>query len=162
MHEAIVINTGPLILLDKIEALDVFRRLPITFICPPAVRREIDAGAHRSRTAITPNWLSVKSLKSPLPAFGDASIDLGEAEVIQLALETGIAWVCLDDLRGRNAAKRQGLHVIGLLGLLAWAKELGIIPRLRPYTEKLIAEGARYSPKLIADILATVGEKNDW
>lgn len=157
-NETIVINTGPLILLDKIEALDVFGKLPAQFICPSAVRQEIDAGLHRSRTAITPEWLSVKPLKSPLSTFIDLSLDFGEAEVIQLALESNLLWVCLDDLRGRKVAQRQGLNVIGLLGLLAWAKELKIIPRLLPYAEKLVDIGARYSPKLIAGILNTVGE----
>ncbi len=158
INETIIINTGPLILLDKIEALDLFGKLPVKFICPSAVRQEIDAGIHHSRTAITPAWLSVKPLKAPLSTFIDLSLDFGEAEVIQLALESGISWVCLDDLRGRKVAKRQGLNVIGLLGLLGWAKELGIIPYLRPYAERLILEGARYSPKLISDILAAVGE----
>jgi predicted nucleic acid-binding protein len=157
-NETIVINTGPLILLDKIEALDVFAKLPAKFVCPLAVRREIDAGIHRSRTSITPEWLTVKPLKSPLSAFIDLSIDLGEAEVIQLALESGVSWVCLDDLRGRKVAKRQGLNVIGLLGLLGWAKELKIIPYLRPYAEQLVAEGGRYSPRLVSGFLSTVGK----
>jgi len=34
MNELIVINTGPLITLARIEALDVAGRLPFTFICP--------------------------------------------------------------------------------------------------------------------------------
>ncbi len=157
-NETIVINTGPLILLDKIEALDVLGKLPAKFLCPLAVRQEIDAGIHRSRTPITPEWLIVKPLKSPLSALVDLSIDLGEAEVIQLALESGISWVCLDDLRGRKVARRQGLNVIGLLGLLGWAKELKIIPYLRPYAERLIAEGARYSQRLVVGFLSTVGE----
>jgi predicted nucleic acid-binding protein len=157
-NETIVINTGPLILLDKIEALDLFGKLPARFVCPSAVRQELDAGLHRSRTAIVPDWLSVESLKYPLSTFVDLSIDLGEAEVIQLALERNVSWVCLDDLRGRKVAKRQGLNVIGLLGLLAWAKELRIIPHLRPYAERLVTEGGRYSPKLLSGMLATVGE----
>lgn len=157
-NKSIVINTGPLILLDKIEALDLMGRLPCRFVAPPAVRMELDAGLIRSRTSIAPDWLSFKPLISPIQPLIELSIDLGEAEVIQLALENGITWVCLDDLRGRRIAKRQGLNVIGLLGLLAWAKELNIIPKLRPYTERLVAEGGRYSQKLIADILANVGE----
>lgn len=157
-NEIIVINTGPLILLDKIEALDLIGRLPCRFICPSAVRAELDAGIHRSRSAIKPDWLSVGSLNSPISLFAELSIDLGEAEVIQLALENDISWVCLDDLRGRKVAKRLGLYVTGVLGLLAWAKELAIIPYLRPYTERLVAEGGRYSQKLIAETLKDVGE----
>lgn len=157
-NETIVINTGPLILLDKIEALDLLGRLPCRFICPSAVRMELDAGIHRSRTDVSPAWLSVIPLKSSLTPFIEMSIDPGEAAVIQLALEKRIARVCLDDLRGRRIAKRLGLNVTGVLGLLSWAKELGLIPHIRPYTEKLIAEGGRYSQKLISDILSDAGE----
>jgi predicted nucleic acid-binding protein len=157
-NDIIVINSGPLILLDKIDALEVAGELPCRFICPPAVRNEVDAGKHHHRIQIAPDWLTVKTLISPVSQFADLSIDLGEAEVIQLALENNIARVCLDDLRGRKIAKRVGLRVIGLLGLLGWAKELGIIPRMKPFTERMIAAGGRYSRKLIDEALADVGE----
>lgn len=157
-NETFVINTGPLILLDKIEALDRIGRLPCRFVCPSAVRAELDAGIHRSRTDIKPAWLSVIPLDSTLTPFIEMAIDPGEAEVIQLAIENCFGWVCLDDLRGRRIAKRLGLNVTGVLGLLSWANELGIIPRIRPYTERLIAEGGRYSQKLIAAVLSDAGE----
>ncbi len=157
-NDCIAINTGPLILLDKIDALHVAERLPCRFICPAAVRTELDAGISRNRTAINPKWLAVEPLASSLSPFADLSIGRGEAEVIQLALERKITRVCLDDLRARKIAKRSGLRVIGLLGLLAWAKELGIIPQMKPFSDKLIAEGGRYSQKLISTILADVGE----
>lgn len=157
-NEIIVINTGPLILLDKIDALDFAGKLPLQFICPPAVRAEIDAGIKHSNTAITPDWLKVVPLTAPLSPLVAMSLDLGEAEVIQLALDNGIANVCLDDLRGRKIAESLGLTVTGLLGLLGRAKHLGIIDSLRPFTEKLLAEGGRYSPRLINGFLADFGE----
>ena len=157
-NDAIVINSGPLILLDKINALDIAGALPCRFLCPPAVRKEIDAGIHHNNSSITPDWLTVKALISPVSRFADLAIDQGEAEVIQLALENNITRVCLDDLRGRKVAKRFGLHVTGLLGLLAWAKELRIIPLLKPFTEQIVAVGGRYSQQLIDAVLANVGE----
>jgi predicted nucleic acid-binding protein len=157
-NDVIAINSGPLILLDKIGALDIAGALPCRFVSPLAVRKEIDAGIERNNSPITPEWLTIQPLATPLSPFLDMSIDRGEAEVIQLALENDIARVCLDDLRGRKIAKRLGLHVTGLLGLLAWAKELGVIPLMRPFTERVIAAGGRYSLRLIEDILATVGE----
>ncbi len=157
-NDIIVINSGPLILLDKIDALDIAGALPCKFICPPAVREEMDAGKHFNKSSITPDWLTVKALAAPMSQFADLAIDLGEAEVIQLALENNIVRVCLDDLRGRKIAKRFGLHVTGLLGLLAWAKVLGIIPRMRPFTKRLIDAGGRYSLQLINDILIDLDE----
>jgi predicted nucleic acid-binding protein len=86
------------------------------------------------------------------------AIDQDEAEVIQLALENNISRVCLDDLRGCRIAKWVGFRVTGLLGLLAWAKELGVISRMRPFTERMIAAGGRYSRPLIDNALADMGE----
>lgn len=157
-NDFIVINTGPLILLDKIEALDVAGALPCRFVCPLAVRREIDAGRRRNNSSITPDWLTVKDVAAPASLPSDWALGQGESEVIQLALENDIARVCLDDRRGRIIAKQQGLQVIGLLGLLAWAKELGVVPQIRPLVERLIAAGGRYSRQLIDGILADAGE----
>ncbi len=157
-NDIIVINSGPLIILDKIDALDIAGALPCWFICPPAVRREVDAGIRRNNSPITPDWLTVRPLAAPMPYFADIVIDLGEAEVIQLALENNIARVCLDDLRGRKIARRFGLRVTGLLGLLAWAKQLGVVPRVRPFAERMLAVGGRYSPQLINTVLTDLGE----
>ena len=85
-----------------------------------------------------------------------ATLDDGEAAVIQLALEWDIPWVCLDDLRGRRLAKAVGLSVVGVLGLLARANNLGLIPALRPYADKLVSVGARYSPELVSHMIAEV------
>lgn len=157
-NRIVVINTGPLILLDKIEALDIVGRLPLQFICPPAVREELDAGIAKSKSSINPEWLAVKPLTSPLSPLIKLSIDKGEAEVIQLALENNVPNVCLDDRRGRKFAEALGLKVTGLLGLLGRAKRCNAISHLRPFTDKLIEEGGRYSPKLIQRFLSEFGE----
>lgn len=157
-NDVIVINSGPLIILDKIDALDIAGALPCRFICPPAVRKEVDAGIHRNNSLITPDWLTVKSLAAPMSCFADLTIDLGEAEVIQLALENSIPRVCLDDLRGRKIARRFGLRVTGLLGLFSWAKALGIIPGIRPFAGRMLAVGGRYSLQLINTVLTDADE----
>ena len=45
MAERLVVNTGPLIALARIEVLDVIGRLPFEIICPQEVRDELDEGA---------------------------------------------------------------------------------------------------------------------
>jgi predicted nucleic acid-binding protein len=156
--EVIVINTGPLILLGKIKALDIAGALPVSFVSPPAVRCELDNGTEAGHLRIAPSWLEIRYLRSPISPVVEMSLDRGEAEVIQLALDYGIEDVCIDDLRGRNMAKAIGLRVSGLLGLLARAKLLGIIPQLAPLTERLLKAGGRYSPKLIRTFLTKYGE----
>lgn len=156
--EIVVINTGPLILLGKIDALDIVGQLPISFISPSGVQEELNNGTEAGYLKINPSWLEIRNLRSSVSPIVEMTLDRGEAEVIQLALDYGIRDVCLDDLRGRNMAKAIGLRVTGLLGLLARAKLLGIIPQLTPLTEKLLKAGGRYSSKLIRTFLQKYGE----
>jgi hypothetical protein len=53
-------------------------------------------------------------------------LDLGEAEAIALAHETRADVVLIDELNGRRIAKREGIPIIGLMGVLANAKMSGL------------------------------------
>jgi predicted nucleic acid-binding protein len=88
-----------------------------------------------------------------------AALDLGEAAVIQLALEQGASRVCIDERKGRHAALAVGLRVTGALGLLARAKEFDLIPALRPAIDRLRREGAFYAEDLVREVLRGVGEQ---
>jgi predicted nucleic acid-binding protein len=111
MVERLVINTGPLIALARMDALDVIDQLPLEFSCPREVREELDADAAQGYAVVSPAWLTVVPLASPLSPITVASLDTGEAAVIQLALEQGIARVCIDEAKGRRAALAVGLQV---------------------------------------------------
>ncbi|MDR1110592.1 MAG: DUF3368 domain-containing protein [Deltaproteobacteria bacterium] len=152
----IVVDTGPPILLAKIEALPIMAQMPHQFIAPQNVMDELAAGLALGYQAVDAPWPQVADLKTQIPAMIRATLDDGEAAVIQLAIERDIDLVCLDDLRGRRLAKAVGLSVVGVLGLLARAKNLGLIPALRPYADKLVSVGARYSPELVSRMIAEV------
>ncbi|HEX7508453.1 MAG TPA: hypothetical protein VF550_16880 [Polyangia bacterium] len=49
--ERIVVNTGPLIALGRIEAFDLIGRLPLAFIIPKAVADEIATGVRAGLVA---------------------------------------------------------------------------------------------------------------
>ena len=51
------------------------------------------------------------------------SLDLGEASVIQLALDRSISTVCIDEAVGRRVARLNGLTVTGSVGILLKAKQ---------------------------------------
>jgi predicted nucleic acid-binding protein len=158
MAELVVVNTGPLVTLARAECLDVIEKLPLTFVCPPQVRAELDEGVAAGHLVVAPAWLETRALARPLEPVARATLDEGEAAVIQLALEQRIRRVCIDDLKGRRTALAVGLEVIGALGLLVRAKQLGVIPALRPVLERLERAGAWYSAELVARVLAGVGE----
>ena len=158
MAERIVINTGPLIALARMEALDVPGQLPYQFICPRQVREELDEGASLGYQAIEPAWLTVVPLSTAPSGEIIAALDEGEAAVIQLALEQGLSRVSIDEVKGRRIATELGLNVIGSLGLIARAKTLGIIPAVRPLVEKAMRDGVHYHSDLVERVLSAVGE----
>ena len=158
MAERIVINTGPLIALARMGALDVPGQLPYEFICPSQVREELDEGASLGYQTITPAWLSVIPLSASPSAVSVAVLDEGEAAVIQLALEQGLSRVSIDEVKGRRIAMALGLGVVGSLGLVARAKTLGIIPAMRPLVEKAMRGGIHYHSDLVERVLSSVGE----
>ncbi len=153
-----VMDAGPLILLAKIDALAILTALPFTYIAPPNVAEELAAGPTFGHPPVVAPWLEICNLREPLSTYARMTLDAGEAAAIQLALEQNIPFICLDDRRGRRLAKALSLEVVGLLGLLTRATRLHIINALKPYTDKLVEVGARYSPKLIQEVLANVGE----
>ncbi len=98
MAEPIVVNTGPLVSFARIGCLDVIGRLPYEFLCPAEVWQELDDGSASGHPWAAPAWLKKKTLvKPPSPALL-AGLDLGEAAVIQLALDLGVRTVAIDVL----------------------------------------------------------------
>jgi predicted nucleic acid-binding protein len=158
MPERIVINTGPLVALARMGALEVAGRLPFDFVCPREVWAELEEGARQGHIPVAPEWLRVTALEAPLSPVAVAALDAGEAAVIQLALDLAISWVCMDEWKGRRAAASAGLKVVGALGLLGMAKTRGFIPALRPYVDKAAAAGVRYDAELVRQVLTAAGE----
>jgi predicted nucleic acid-binding protein len=113
--EKIVVNTGPLVTLARIDCLDPVGRLPFEFICPQEVRQELDEGEAAGHLRVAPAWITVRSLSGPIPQITLTALDLGEASVIQLALELDIKLVAIDEWKGRRAALAAGLEVTGSL-----------------------------------------------
>jgi predicted nucleic acid-binding protein len=61
----------------------------------------------------------------------------GEAEAIVLAKEIKADNLLMDELDGRRVATREGVHVIGLLGVVLEAKLRGLIPSATKISEQL-------------------------
>jgi len=158
MTDQIVINTGPILALSKMDAMDLIQELPFDIITPFEVDQEIKAGRAKGYEIETPSWIKILKLASKVSPLASASLDLGEAAVIQLALEKNIQIVCIDELNGRRAARAVGLRVIGSLGLLGRAKTLGLTTTIRPYIRRAIDADVYYDSKLVDSFLADFGE----
>lgn len=158
MNERIVINTGPLIALGKMQAFDLIAQLPYDFCCPPQVETELLNGVALGHPVTRPAWVTVLPLQAPLTPFASLVLDDGEAAVIQLALEQQISRVCIDESKGRRAALSVGLQVVGSLGLLGKAKSEGLISAARPFIEQAQLNGTYYDVNLVAAFLQALGE----
>ncbi len=159
MSDAIVINTGPLVALSQANALDVVRQLPVRLVTSEAVQREFLRGEELGhQLAAWPDWIAVLTLHEPLQPLATVGLDVGEASVIQLAIDQSINTVCIDEVQGRRCAKALGLKVTGSLGLLGMAKRLGLIDAVRPIVAAMSQHGTWFDQNLIARFLDELGE----
>lgn len=113
-----------------------------------------------SQPSTLPDWLQTRPVSSPAAVAGFArTVDAGEAEAIALAKEIHADRLLIDERKGRRLAQAEGLHVIGLLGVVLLAKRKGFISDARHLIEQLVNEAGVYlDPDLINSALQTVGE----
>lgn len=139
-----VSNTSPISNLAIIGRLVFLKQRYGTVRIPPAVAQELAALTHlaakeRIAAALAEGWLFVESALTVRPQL-PFQLDAGETEAIALALTVKADVLLMDEKRGREAARRNGLIVGGVLGELLWARRTGLIPNLRSEINRLRAE----------------------
>ena len=145
-----IIDSACLITLEKIGHLALLPKLFDHIYIPPAVKQDFGESI---------DWVTVKRIKDTDKIIAlSTQIDTGESEVIALAMELKDAYVILDDKKARRIAKQIGVKVIGTVGLLLKAKNMGIIPAIKPYLEKLNAVGFHLSQALYHKALELANE----
>jgi uncharacterized protein len=144
----VVSDTSPITALLTIGAAGLLAQLFQDVIIPPAVRDEL----LRSH-AVLPSWLQVRAVQSLEQVRKYAhTVDLGEAEAIQLAQEIRADRLLVDERKGRTLAQREGVPIIGLLGVVLLAKRRRLIPSARQILQRLEFEAGMY---LATDIRET-------
>jgi len=155
----VVADTSPLNYLILIEAIDVLPKLYGRIVIPRAVREEL----MRERTPAKvrqwieqpPAWLEVLSPSIQADA-GLAKLDQGERDAITLAEELSanheIIQLIVDELLGRRVAERRNLPVIGTIGVLREAAEIGLLD-LRQAFDRLQQTSFHVSPTLLTSLL---------
>jgi hypothetical protein len=123
----IVCDTGPLLVLREIGALELLR-LAGNLCIPPAVGQELKS--FRSR----PEWLKVVEL-TPISSAATrvwelgSSLGRGEAEALALARQIDADWFLTDDAAARLIGQNEGIEVHGSLGVVLWAAAVGHLDR---------------------------------
>lgn len=158
----IVFNTGPLIALAAgVGDLGKIKEMYSAVVVPAEVAQEI--ASLRSGDFVQPHferatWIKRWPQPTPAAAWLTATLDAGEAAVIQLALNEGISTVCIDEAAGRRAAKISGLRLTGSIGVLLRAKREGRIDSLRVCLDAMRRNGVWLSDALVRLALAHADE----
>ena len=160
--QTIAINTSPLLALvaawgslDRLQPL--YKEVRISF----EVREEIlkgglnNFGVAEFRAA---SWLLQETTPVEISPFLLNSLDLGEASVIQLALDQSIKTVCIDEVVGRRIARLNGLSLTGSVGVLLKAKQQDSAMSVKVAIDNMLSHNIRLSKTVIDFALAQSGE----
>jgi len=156
----IVSDTSIITNLIQVNHLPLLNHLFGEIVIPAQVFEELAKVPGQLEIIENTEWIEVKAITNEKQLEElTVVLDLGEAEAIVLALELKADALLIDEKKGRKIAKKYGIVITGLLGILINAKEEKLISKIKPILDKLIFEvGFRINPKLYQQILKRVDE----
>lgn len=143
----IISDSTTLIILFDLDRVELLSNLFPKVIIPSAVYEEITV----KNSLLLPQFISVQEAKEcEILETLKLVLDLGESEAIALALELDSKLI-IDEKKGRKIAMKQGLEIIGLLGIvyLNIKKEFISLEEAREFLDDALVHGYRISQKLI-------------
>jgi predicted nucleic acid-binding protein len=157
----VISDTSPLNYLILIECIDVLPALYGRVVIPEGVLAELQRDSTpqvvKEWIAARPGWLDIRQA-SMQANEALSTLGIGEREAISLAQELQAAAIIIDEERGRNEARRLGLSVIGILGVLRDAAERKLI-ELPAALERLRRTNFRVSDSIIQSLLLREAER---
>jgi predicted nucleic acid-binding protein len=156
----VISNTTPILSLLKIRQLNLLKELYGCISIPSAVYYEIEAGKDKNFyiDISTVEWIKIENIQVNDSKSYFFDLDDGEAEVLILAHEQHADLVILDEIMGRRYAQQMNLKLTGTLGILLKAKKNGLIDKISPLLNELIAKGSWLNPTLVAKIIEMAKE----
>jgi uncharacterized protein len=139
----VISDTSPVRALSNLGLLGILQQLYHEVIVPHAVAVELSHPPDGQSVIALDDLAEFSFLK--VQAVSESSelgrflveLDRGESEALALAIELRADLVLIVELAGRSVAKREGLEVIGVLGVLLEAKHRGIIESISPMLDLL-------------------------
>ena len=139
-------NTSCLIVLDNIGMLHILENL--------YGRIQITKEVYNEFGKSIPEWIDVVEVKDrKCVRIISSIVDLGETSTTALSIEINDCIMILDDLKARKLAKKLDLDFTGTLGVLAKAKNQGIVKLLKSEIEQLKQSGFRISKQMEKQLL---------
>lgn len=154
----VISNTTPLFAFAALGRFDLLEKVHGQRVVVETVVRECEVGG----PIIVPDlhvlpWIQIV----PAPPRADGRffmLDAGERDTLSVALEKGASKVLIDERLGRNIAEYHGLPVVGTLGTLLKARQLGLIRGFLPLVRQLQGAGFRYHERLVLRLAGLANE----
>lgn len=151
MQEKVYVDTSSLIILNKINALDLLNKIYSNVIITNYIQLELNEAI--------PSWISVELTYNIDQSFlKNFNLGLGETSIIINAIKNN-GFLIIDDLKARKIATTLSLRYTGSIGILIIAKELKLIDSVKYFLEKIQETNFRLSDALINKILEIANEK---
>lgn len=158
----VVVDSTILIGLAKIGKVDLLQKVFLRVCIPEEVFKEVtERGKERPGSKVIKEaaWIEVKPVNDKTQVnLLTASLERGEAEVLALAKEIKADLILVDEEKARKSAVLAGFEVMGLLGLLIVAKNLGLVKEVRPLVQELRNSRFRVGDRVVSEVLKKAGE----
>jgi predicted nucleic acid-binding protein len=158
--DALVINTSPIIALTAalgdLQVLKMYQRVLVPF----EVHQELLVGGVGNFALPefeAASWLDKRTGPVQLGTALQNMLDLGEATVIQLALDENIQTVCIDEATGRRVARLHRLSVTGSVGILLRARREGYDFSISDAIKRMTAQGIWLSERACDQVCTRSG-----
>ena len=151
MREKVYVDTSTLIILNKIEAIDLLNKIYGNVFITNFINAEWNE--------TLPSWIIIEPAYNFEQSFlKNFNLGPGESSIIMNALEND-GFLIIDDLKARKIATTLSLRFTGSVGILITAKGLGFIHSVKYYLEKIQTTNFRISDALIIKALEIANEK---
>lgn len=163
MKSKLVINTSPIIsIIAATGGLDILEYLYSDVIITKEVYEEIFSSSEKrfAKTGhFNQKFLHILEKPTEINIHLNNVLDIGEASVIQHALNNNIELVCIDEKVGRRYARLYNRKVTGTLGVLLKIKNLDKKLSIRQCIKRMQRHGIYLSEDLIKEIIILSGER---
>lgn len=106
-----------------------------------------------------PDWIIIAPVQNiPYQMLLELEVDSGEASAFALTLQYDSSLLIIDDMKARKLADKLLLNYTGTLGVVLKAKELNILPFVKPLLNKIQLTNFRFSENLLKEILSIANE----
>ena len=150
----IISDSTTLIVLFDLDRLDLLSNIFTHISIPEAVYEEISVKS----SIVLPSFMKVQKVTdSELLDVLKNVLDLGESEAIALALELELPLI-IDEKKGRKIALKEGIQIIGLLGIIYLNIKKKNINEVeaKEFLDDAVANGYRISTRLIDEMFSSL------